>query len=136
MGTNKFKRPLAAPLNVKTLTAADTGSTLASNAVSLITATTAASFLLPSLPTQRKGSVVDVLLDSNSTKDVKVHTNSTAHTFVGSTNNTLLASTGHTLIHYRFLAASTTQWAVMGVDTVTGSTTGGTGATLSASTGI
>ena len=121
MGFQYFKRPIQPSLGyaetVETVTS--TGTSLSGSGMSIIAAATNADRIFklsrPSAVGVHKYVVVNV---NASTDTVSVRTASTADTFFGSTNQTLLATTGANVQAFaHFLAASTSAWALLSKST-------------------
>ena len=66
------------------------------------------------LAAPRKGDLLDVFIDTDSTGVITVQTNSSGHTFFGSTTDSIAVSTGRDTVHLQFVATSTAVWAVSG----------------------
>ena len=121
MGVAYFKRALA-PIggfkeSVETVTS--TGTILSDSGMSIIAATTNADRIFRlARPSQAGVHKVVVVNVNASTDTVAVRTASTADTFFGSTNQTLLATTGANVQAFaHFVAASTAAWALLAKST-------------------
>lgn len=112
---------------VQALTQASTGTAIARHGVTTITSAGSGTagnhgFILKS---PEKGLRKTIVADLNSTRTVTIYNQSTAHTFFGSTANSLAFSTGTGLKWVNLVGTSTSVWAV---------TSASTGVTIAAST--
>ena len=112
---------------VQTLTSTSTGTAVQSHGVTTIASANAGTagnhgFILEA---PEKGLRKTIVADLNSTRTVTIYNESTAHTFFGSTSNSVAFTTGTGLKWVNLVGVSTSVWAV---------TSASTGVTIAAST--